>query len=133
MTSMQNKIGWDGYSELGEEGLSCPDYQGNQNHFEQDSQTARLYFHTRTGEMPRLSKPCVLYTPDSRTAQLMRFCGQMRVYRELKHLEGPEDTQVFWVGPEAYPVEPEQNELLMRVAEGAGLVWPTTAPVSWHS
>ncbi|OQB42767.1 MAG: hypothetical protein BWY09_00409 [Candidatus Hydrogenedentes bacterium ADurb.Bin179] len=123
LVSIQNKIGWDGYSELGDAGLSGLDYLGNENHFERDGEAARLHFQTRTGDMPRLSKPCSFCTPDFRTAQFMRYCEQTRVYREFKDIEGAVDTQVFWLGPgEAYPVDAEQNELLGRIDEGAGLV-----------
>ncbi len=123
VASMQNKIGWDGYAALSEDGLSCSDYLGNENHFEQNHQAVMLNMRTRTGDMPRMSKPCSFHTPDSRTAHLMRLCEQMHVYQEMKHLEGPEDTQVFWLGPgEAYPVDAEQNELLKRIDQGAGLV-----------
>lgn len=123
LVSMQNKIGWDGYSELRDEGLSFPDYLGNENHFERDGDAARLHFCTGTGDMPRLGKPCSFFAPDLRTAQLMRYCEQTRVYREFKDIEGAEDTQVFWLGPgAACPVDAEQKALLERVAGGAGLV-----------
>lgn len=123
MTSIQNKIGWDGYTELNDEGLSNLDYRGNVNQVEQKNGATLLQLRTTTGDMPRISKPSAIYVPDAHTAQLLRHCEQAHVYREMKHLDGPVDTHVFWLGPgEAYPVEAEQGALLKHVSEGAGLV-----------
>lgn len=123
LASMQNKIGWDGYTATPEEGLSGLEYMGNENRFERGARAARLRFQTQTGEMPGMSLPCALYTPDFITAHLMRLCEGLRVEKELKFLDASPGECVLWLGPgEAYPAESEYGALLEQMSKGATLV-----------
>lgn len=123
LASMQNKIGWDGYTATQDDGLSGLEYMGNENRFVHTRKAARIRFQTRTGDMPAMSKPCALYAPDFVTAHLMRLCEGVRVEKELKHLDAAPEETVLWLGPgNAYPDEAEYGVLLDRVSKGASLV-----------
>lgn len=123
LASMQNKIGWDGYTELRDEGLSGLEYQNNRNRFEHTRNAAWLHLETCPGEMPELSRPCSLFAPDFMTAHLMRFCGKLRVEKELDRLNAASEDTILFLGPgQAYPAESDYPALLERVAQGAALV-----------
>lgn len=123
LASLQNKIGWDGYTASSDTGLSGLEYQGNENRFERTRETARLRMSTRTGDMPRLDKPAALFSPDFNTAHLMRLCGNLEVTQNMDHLSGPPEETVYFLGPgQSFPGDPEFRKMLEGVTEGAALV-----------
>lgn len=123
LASLQNRVGWDGYTHLGNNGLTNIEYEGNENHLERRRDRTMLHLGARTGTQHQLSKPCALFVQDADTALLMRLCANVEVSQEIPSSIKSPDRAVIWLGPgDALPSEAGLSTALEATRAGASLV-----------
>lgn len=123
LAALQNRIGWDGYTPLQDQGLSGLEYMGNYNRFIQDSMTSRISMATQKGDMARLGKAGLLITRDSTVAQLMRLCENLEITQKFQDISLLAEQNIFFVsGSHLYPSEEDFLFLLEVVSRGGALI-----------